>query len=244
MQREDLGLTGLEYSHKLIEQIKKPANIETIKQSIPIIQSLDPSFWDDANFLTWQIIRLNRKYQEFILRLWGKKSKKLVYKLDLFFEDFPPLPGESFEEWNDRLENYCFDYIEKIFEHITSPENNKGLTISKKNFSLFLKSLNKLFNVKFVPIPHTIRFPSPVLLSDFAHYPMERLFKKKGRPTNWGLNLLVYEFSQAGMKDMQIARLLFGVGSSTYLDKHPALVRIENIKKTIGKVVSQAFPLF
>jgi len=45
------------------------------------------------------------------------------------------------------------------------------------------------------------------------------------------------------MKDMKIARLLFGIQKSTgnYPNKEIALVRIHTIKKTIGEAVSQAY---
>lgn len=94
---------------------------------------------------------------------------------------------------------------------------------------------------KTLPLPWTIRFPCPMFLCEIPDSSKAR--KKKGRPHNWGFNLLVYELSQAGMKDMDIARLLFGVQRSTenYPDKESALVRIYTIKNTIGNAVSQAY---
>jgi hypothetical protein len=67
--------------------------------------------------------------------------------------------------------------------------------------------------------------------------------KKKGRPHNWGFNLLVYELSQAGMKDMEIARYFYGIEKSTgnFPDKETTLVRINTIKNTVDRHVSQAY---
>lgn len=97
-----------------------------------------------------------------------------------------------------------------------------------------------------LPIPWIFRFPWPNYI---ARLPSSRgkgtTFR--GRPPKWAENLLIYELSQAGMKNMEIARLLFGVDKSTEYrpgnPKHPILVKIAKTKEAMKKIVLESFPL-
>lgn len=50
-------------------RLKNP-RLELIKQDIPIIQNLDASFWENPLFIRWQLMRLNKMYQEDVDTLW------------------------------------------------------------------------------------------------------------------------------------------------------------------------------
>jgi hypothetical protein len=45
--------------------------IHKILSEVPLILSLHYSFWENPLFLKWQILRLNKKYQETTLKMWG-----------------------------------------------------------------------------------------------------------------------------------------------------------------------------
>ena len=214
--------------------LKKTYSVERIKESIPLIENLHPSFWDEPEFLTWQIVRLNRDYQKFIVHLWGNIHLwGDVDSLNFLSVDYLPLFQESIDDWKakERFAEYNLRYFERFPFFISG------------RYKEFFNSLPNYFKVRFAPIPHSVRFPLPILLNIFPYLKVgRRYFKLKGRPQDWGRNLLVYELSQAGMKNMEIARLLFGVEKWTerWPDKHPILVRIDAIKKTVEKAISQS----
>lgn len=215
-----------------LELLKKTYDFEKIKESIPIIKNLHPSFWESTEFLTWQIVRLNLDYQAFIVKLWGNIPiwGDMDY-LNFFFMNYSPLPQESFDDWEERFVDDDINYFNRFA--ISLPQN----------YEEYFNSFPKYIKFKFAPIPYTVRFPLPILLNIFPYLTVgRRSFKPKGRPQDWATNLLVYELSRAGMKNMEIARLLFGVEKSTekWPDKHPILVRIDTIKKTVQKAISKS----
>jgi|GEM_PF-1337872 hypothetical protein len=259
----------------VFEELDKSGNIEAIKRSIPIIQDLHPSFWDDICFLTWQLIRLNKDYQKFTAKIWSIPA--LGHTVDysgIFFMDFLPLPQESYDDWCQRFDNLILgrkcvenlhddDLYRQLYKLIITLKNYDRLVYllrKNKHHGISDSFLMKYF-IEFRPIPYSVRFPLPRLL--FFNLRFSSRFKdrvkifpdpsfrgrrkerERGRPQNWATNLLVFELSQAGMKNMDIARLLFGIEKSTnhWPDKHPILVRIDDIKKTVQKAVSKAFPL-
>jgi hypothetical protein len=152
--------------------------------------------------------------------------------------EFKPSTEESIEDWRTNIGDIFMDNLN--WESLIS----LLCAIEKENSEI--RSLMPgwcIRGIKPSPIPWTVRFPIPFMLDRFPDWPEEGK-KIKGRPPKWAENLLVYELSQAGMKDMDIVRLLFRIDKSTefYPDKNPILVRINTIKKTVQKVVSQAYP--
>lgn len=214
------------------ELLKKTYDLGQIKESIPIIKNLHPSFWESPNFLTWQIVRLNTDYQTFIVKLWGNIPLwEDMDSLNFFFMNYSPLPQESFDDWEERFGDDDMNYFDRFAFSLT------------QNYKEYFNSFPKYTRFKFAPIPHTVRFPLPILLLIFPYLTVGRAyFKPKGRPQDWATNLLVYELSRAGMKNMEIARLLFKVEKSTgkWPDKHPILVRIDTIKETVKKAISKS----
>jgi len=114
-------LTGLVYSKKILEQIGKPVDIEGIRPSIPVIQSLHPSFLASKKFLVWQITRLDKDYQVFSKNIWKSIGENLF----------------TFDEWNERLDNDCSRYIERICSDLSLHTEKRGLSISRSNFNTF-----------------------------------------------------------------------------------------------------------
>lgn len=259
-------------------QLKKP-RLELIRQEIPLIKNLHFSFWQNPQFLRWQLVRLNKDYQSNVENIWeefwlwleceykgceesirGWRRKIAQYGFEDMHNDYPPLPNETFDEWNKRPRSTKKDQLlsQGFFETKTfdNPPHADLVTIDFiPGFNYFLtdkEGKRKLITpgdlelMEPPPIPWVVRFPSPFLLNKLPPWP-EKGKSIKGRPQNWARNLLVYELSQAGMKNMQIARLLFGVDKSTEYrpdnPKHPILVKIAKAKKAMKKIVVESFPL-
>jgi len=168
----------------------------------------------------------NKLHYEWVSKKF-KDPKYLYEDIQSFYKDFPPDAGERYLDWMDRLGRFNDQFLYGILGMWLLGCDLVWL-IDRNNFG------------KTLPLPWTIRFPCPMFLYEIPGSRKAR--KGKGRPQDWGFNLLVYELSQAGMKNMDIARQLFGVKKppgSIY--KEPTLVRINTIKKTIGEAVSQAY---
>jgi hypothetical protein len=253
---------------------RKLPDLEAIKRDIPLIENLHPSFWRNPNFLNWQLLRLNEKYQKDVDALWyrvwtwfarKKTDKTTPINRELLYKRFPPVPPEAFEKWREdtlNMENYII--LEKAFNAFTDFPPYPGETFQQWYDSQYynrnhpatqwyradnLLSLpERLDLAEPPPIPWVVRFPLPHFLENIPSRP-----PKRARPQEWALNLLVYELSQAGLKNAEITKLLrksgkllFGVVKSYKgtSDKDPLLVRIYDIKKKrIEKEVFEAYPL-
>lgn len=161
------------------------------------------------------------------------------------YKDYPPYENETFPHWDDRYEDENMMHCQFLCDQFLNKlENNPDHSIPGH-----WPYPNLLSGIP--TIPHNIRFPNSLVIEDIPPWRNEGK-KKPGRPQDWALNLLIFELSQAGMKNKEISHLirtsadnlLFGVvkyydGSS---DKDPFLVRINDIKKRVQEVVSQAYP--
>ena len=144
--------------------------------------------------------------------------------------------------WKGRILNakFCMDTLDKP----ASIEVKFG----SPNKTLKVKMEHKLGNFYPPLIPYQIRFPFPRLIDGIHLHGLPMMGKGIGRhrKENWPINLLVYELSEAGMKNMEIARLLFGVEKSTEFRpdeiKHPILVKIAKIKDRVEGYVSEIYP--
>lgn len=195
--------------------------IREIKSAIPLIKTLDPS-WNCHENVGWQILRLNGDYRNIVIEFYRDRP---FHFNPLFLMDFPPFPRESFQDYERRVKD-------SVGENIACQRGQfRGFKIDRNDL-----------------VPHTIRFPHPLIRPLLPIDKLRPLMIKKGRhPESWSRNLLVYELSRARVKDMEIARWLFGAKSSTewlpYDRKHPDLVKIAKIKKAMEKFVSEAYPL-
>ena len=50
----------------------KTAYLNQVMEAIPFVQKLDSSFWENRSFLRWQLMRLNKVYQEDVCKVWKK----------------------------------------------------------------------------------------------------------------------------------------------------------------------------
>lgn len=180
------------------------------------------------------------------LEKWKKKDSKyyslgglkLILKYFRIFDNFKPLLHETFDEWHERLAHTELDPIR--FHSMLETQ-----FIDKKGGSMV--AFWKLDMLNLPPIPWCVRFPFPPFLDRIPPWPNKKK-KGAGRPQgsfkDSGKNLLIYELSQGGMQDMEIARLLFGIKKSTekWPDKHSTLSWIFNIKRAVEKVVLQVYP--
>jgi hypothetical protein len=174
-------------------------------------------------------------------------------KISDFFNKYPGVGSSSWRQqcedhihWIGRIFNANLTLFKQDQYNIGEIEIEMGLTDSKKKITLNPRNLGSL---RPCPIPWQIRFPFIFCLETLHPWPV----KGKGRPQDWRLNVLVYELSQAGIKDKEIGNLLrkcpipnllFGAIKhyEGTLDKDPILVRINTIKRTVEKAVSQAYP--
>lgn len=257
--------------YDIIRDLEKPVDIEEIKNVIPLIKNLDSS-WNHPDHIGWQILRLNKDYQKDVIAFY--KNFHLWADLSFYgflFADFPPCPKESFYDYthryvtDDKKKDYwtkssmlCWQKILPLSDRIPLDQlwdlrKKIGTAIHYHpkdigiiDFDYFVKHVHINLNRR-IPFPYNVRFLCPWVDMYGTSIDMNySLARGKGRPQNWLINLLIYELSEAGMKNMEIARLLFGVDSSTEYwpdeTKHPVLVKIATIKRAIGKTISKAYP--
>jgi hypothetical protein len=153
-----------------------------------------------------------------------------------------PFPGETFEKWSSRVSNNndiqsegmgliakaIFDSVEK--KSLDDPIIKETLRDLNEEKSLWLPYIHP-----------DIRFPLPFLLELIP----SRLNRARGPIQNWPRNLLVYELSQKGIRDTDIAVWLFGMPKEAYRGqsgKNRILSHIDRIKRTISKSVDKALP--
>ena len=118
--------------------------IEEIKQVMPIVRNLHQSFWENTKFTTWQLIRLNKRYQTEVDALWvsiwnlirkelRRKSSRLldlkhipseihsiVSEMENAGNTFPPMPPEMIERcmktFNEKEGSIVFYRLFKSFD--------------------------------------------------------------------------------------------------------------------------------
>ncbi len=258
--------------YDIIHDLEKPPDTEEIQNVIPLIKNLQTS-WNHPDYIGWQILRLNKDYQKYVIAFY--KNFHLWADLSFYgflFANFPPCPKESFDDYVHR---YAIDdkkihfWIDGCMLCLQKPSRgflsdsipiDQLMDLRKKtkkliqyhpkemgiiDFDYFLKNVD--IKYPHFPAPHCVRFLHLSVAEHTTSLDKDwSLVCGKGRPQNWLINLLIYELSEAGMKNMEIARLLFEIDSSTEYwpdeTKHPILVKIATIKRAIEKTVSKAYP--
>lgn len=206
--------------------------IQEIKSVTPLIRNLHPS-WNCPEHIGWQILRLNRSYRQYVLKfhpviVMGSITIPGISRFTppdprahAIFRDFFPIPQESFQDYETRVTRY----VEEMVAH------QVGLW---RGFKFDKNAL----------IPHTIRFPHPWIRPLLPLHKLSALTIRRGHPQDWLLNLLIFELSQAGIKNAEIGRLLFGMKKSrpsASEPKSPILVRINKTLKQTEKIVSESY---
>jgi hypothetical protein len=214
---------------------EKAGYLDFLKKMIPILLNLHQSFWENQHFLRWQLMRLNTEYQTSVEKIWYEKwtgagitERQQIEKYFFDFRDGIPRKIDTYQTWKFTA------WIE---------EDNNG----ERRFGIKVAELMEKWKINFPPIPWVFRFIPRGYLDQLPLIPGYRNDRPpRGRPIeHWARNLLVYELSQAGMKNMETARLLFGVKKSTEnwlkAPKHPVLVKIAKVKKAMEKLVSKSY---
>jgi hypothetical protein len=214
---------------------KKTGYLDYLIKVVPVFINLHQSFWENQQFLEWQLIRLNAEYQKSVEDIWhdrwtraGITEQQQIEKYFFDFRDCIPGKVATYQTWESA------GWLE---------EDKNG----KRRFGIEVAKLKAMWKVDFPPIPWIFRFTARGYLDQLpliSGYGSVRL--KRGHPIkDWAKNLLVYELSEAGMKNMEIARLVFGVEKSTENwpaePKHPILVKISKVKKTMKKIISESY---
>jgi len=235
LQKEDKKILFEVFFNK-----EKAPYLDYLKRIIPIFLNLHRSFWENPHFLRWQLIRLNTEYQTDVEEIWrerwtraGITERQEIEQYFFDFRDCIPRKIDTYQTWE------FAGWVE---------EDKNG----KKRFGIKVAELMEKWKVDFPPIPWVFRF----IPTDYLQQ-MATVQARTGPPIkNWAKNLSVYEFSQLGMKDMEIRRLLFGVDKSTeyyhskgrrggkvLIDtKHPILVKIYKIKKSMKTIICNSSP--
>ena len=158
---------------------EKSTHLKQITQAIPLILHLHPSFWKNPKFLQWQLMRLNKKYQNDVDTYWKEYcpwqsgysqdpdfSNQLYYKWvsenlkhpkslyeDILscYKDFSPNPGERYLDWRNRLSRFNDQFLYGILGMWILGCNLEWL-IDRHNFG------------KTLPLPWSLRFPCPMFL--------------------------------------------------------------------------------
>lgn len=215
---------------------EKTAYLDHLKKTIPILLNLHRSFWQNRHFLRWQLIRLNTEYQAAVEKIWRdrwtharKIERQEIEELFFDFHDCIPRKIDTYRTW----------------EFAGWSKDDK---IGKRRFGVQIPELKAMWKVNFPPIPWVFRFIPRGYLNQLPRIPGYGYGKPRGRPIKlWAKNLLVYELSQSGMKNMEIARLVFGVKKSTEYwlktPKHPILVKIAKVKEAMNEIISKSYPL-
>jgi len=214
---------------------KKTAYLDYLKKTIPIFLNLHSSFWEDQLFLRWQLIRLNADYQASVEKTWHDRwtraaitEQQQIEKYFFDFRDCIPRKIDTFQTWE------FAGWVE---------EDKNG----SRRFGIQVAELMENWRVNFPPIPWVFRFTPRGYLDQVSLIPGYGHGKpKRGRPVeDWAKNLLVYELSEAGMRNMEIARLVFGVKKSTEnwpsVPKHPILVKIAKVEKAMKRKISKSY---
>ena len=166
----------------------------------------------------------------------------LIFVITLGKIEFHPFLKETFEKWSYRVcnnDNTQYEGMGLIAKATFDSIEKKSL-----NIPIIKETLRDLSEEKSLWLPYIhpdVRFPLPFLLELIP----SRSNKVRGPTQNWPRNLLVYELSQKGIKDTDIAILLFGMKKNPYHDrsgKNRILSHIDRIKRTIGKSVDKALP--
>jgi hypothetical protein len=205
------------------------------------------------------------------LNNWPNRDEEDLGEIESIQKDYPPTPGQTTLEW---LEEFVFGkyyddsdiYRREPVYHLSMDFRDIEPTVywdspllraqvdpdedavsaemqsgeGSKKICIDPTAIRCLYPA---PIPWQIHFPHTFFLDKLPPWPEKKA--RRGRPQDWALNLLVYDLSRAGAKDMEIDRLLFDLKKSTetYLSEHQVLVRIATIKKTVYEAVSNAYPI-
>ena len=167
-------------------------------------------------------------------------------------EDHPPKPGESFQEWERRL-----NPLETLLEHQRSmvpPERIQPLLMYKAQCPEPIgfrdksggRPLLSPFAVLFMeppPISYRSCFPLPYFLKKLPPWN----FGKSGLiRRNWGEYLVIQELSQLGVEDADIGRLIFGGQNSAGFNTHginDLIHKLTRAKSSVQIALKKSYPL-
>jgi hypothetical protein len=225
--KQEFEIPEEDYEYSLDSCFEKVKDDQTLREYEAIHKNFYPN--PEVNFLAWdELIRLSECVEE----IWHTRPGGYFIEI---------LNSESYEFDLSHIESWGGPISRAVYD---SKREAVLVTGGREEIEL---NPGRLLWIEPCPIPWAIRFPLSIYLYSLPPWP-----EKMGRPQYWGLNLLVYELSQTGMKDGQIAHLLRRSASNLLFgnvksysdssDKDPLLVRIADIKMKVKEAVSQAYP--
>jgi hypothetical protein len=147
-----------------------------------------------------------------------------------YSKDAFPDHNETFMDWTDR-------YSERRKDLTALWDETRSLLIKDKKVAPPPWKLN---SINFPALSPSIRFPLPPLLEKFLPWQND---KRRGRPREWGPNILICELSRF-MADSDIADLFWPKQKPkpTWDKTDRRLSRISTIKKKMEEIIATAYP--
>lgn len=240
--------------------IKNPYLRDLIDQ-IPCLLRINSSFWDNPKFLRWQLMRLNKMWQEDLSAVNGLYNDgfgddQLISDLnDAFETDYFPDAGDSFAEWKRSYQGRAEIFEQKRlginirevrFLRCCAPESNPtnphsliGFRAKDQEEKLLLPDPEYFLVTDPPPIDFRIHFPFPYFLEKLPPYTKT----KKGSPLNWCRHLLTYELHQCGVDIETIPSLTFKSKSRrTYEEIHSQEEQVKRMLRRIETDISNSYP--
>lgn len=214
---------------------------------VPWILRIDSSYWENSKFLRWQLMRLNKKYQQYFRKVFDlysditndgidsshkEKYEKIISDLNEAFQydHFPDSTSEDFDSWVKSKKGESDWFLEKqLSMNYKFREAYKRVLRVDKSILPYPEYF--LFPYP-PPIDYEVRFPLPFFLEKLPPYKEEGKIKK-GAPLNWNRHLLAYELIQKGLDLKVVCHSMFGN------KKGIRKSRIDSQKKQIKRMIKR-----
>jgi len=238
------------YGNGIQKEVSTTSDPAIIRSRYHFFKKLHYSFWENPQFVCWQLMRINKNYWKDVdetaegyrdyLNNSGKYGE-LERILTMLSTDYPPEPKDNFEEWEQRSQWADFDFQGELpvlrkygLDHlvIDNPSSQLNGAFDKTAAEREMLLPLSLWAATFMPIDYRVRFPVPLLLRKLPEWHKQ----VKKRASHMSGNLVIYELSQNGWNDHDIGSLLF---PDSYSD--PSL-RINDARMELEEVVIQAYP--
>jgi hypothetical protein len=241
------------YENGIQKEVSTTSDPAIIRSRYHFFNKLHYSFWENPQFVRWQLTRINKNYWNDVdataevyrdyrdyLNDNGKYGE-LERVLNMLSTDYPPEPKDNFEEWEQRSQWADFDFQGELpvlrkygLDQLVidnPPLQLNGVLDNITGEHEMLSPLSR-WAATFMPIDYRVRFPVPLLLRKLPEW--HKQIKK--RPPDMSGNLVIYELSQNGWNDHDIGSLLF---PDSYSDPLP---RIKDARMELEEIVRQAYP--
>ncbi len=236
------------YGNLIPKEVSTTSDPAIIRSQYHFLKKLHYSFWENPQFMCWQLTRINKKYwndvdatADFYRDYLNDNGKygELERVLNMLSTDYPPEPKDTFGEWEQRSQWADFEFQGELpalrkygLDQLVIDNPPSQLNVIQTTGGSTILSPLSPWAATFMPIDYRVRFPLPLLLRKLPEWHKQG----KERPPDMSGNLLIYELSQNGWNDDDIGSLLF---PDSYSDPLP---RINDARMELEKIVIRAYP--